>query len=139
MSAPVELLVIGFEGNRFNGRVAPTLADLIERDLIRVIDVLFVTKDAAGDVAAVELGDLDDEVRQAFEAVVDEVTGLVSEEDVEDIAEALDPESSVAMLLIEHTWAKSFADAVADSGGELLFSTRIPRDLIDELLAGAGA
>ena len=135
MTAPVEFMVIGFEGNRFNGQVAPTLADLIDRGMIRVMDILFVTKDAAGDVAAIELADLDPEIHAAFSPVVDQVSGLVSEEDVEDIADALDPESSVVILLVEHLWAEAFATAVRSSGGELLFSTRIPVDLVDELLA----
>lgn len=130
---PVEMIVVAFPGNRFTGEVVPALQDLIDRGLIRVIDLVFVTKDADGTVAAVELSDVDPDLRAAFDPVVAELTGLVSEEDVEDLGEALDPDSSAAVLLFEHVWAGRFAEAVEGSGGELAFSMRIPRDVVAEL------
>ena len=122
----VEMVVIGFPGSHFNGEVAPALVDLVERGLIRVIDLVFLTKDDAGDVTAVELADAGDDVRTAFEPLVEEVTGLIADEDEEDLGDALDPGDSAVVLLFEHLWAKDFTDAVRASGGELLFSMQVP-------------
>lgn len=136
---PVELFVLGFPGNRFTGEIAPALADLVEAGTIRVIDLVFVGKDDDGTVAAFELAELDDDdVAGAYNALVDELSGLISEEDVEDFADELTPGSSAAMLLVEHTWATRFADAIANSGGELIASTHIPRIAIAEALAARG-
>ena len=132
---PVELFVLGFPGNQFTGEIAPALADLVEQGTIRVIDLLFVGKADDGTVAALELHELDDDVSGAYDALVDELSGLISHEDVEDFAEELPPGSSAALLLIEHTWATRFATAIADSGGELITSMHIPREALEEVLA----
>jgi hypothetical protein len=132
---PVEMLVISFPGNQFNGDVAPALADLVEHRTIRVIDLVFVTKDAEGDVVGIELSDLDDETAAAFRPHVDEPSGMISEEDIEDLGADLAPNSSAAILLFEHVWATRFRDAVVDSGGELVASIRIPKEVIDAVVA----
>jgi hypothetical protein len=136
---PVEILMIEFPGNKFTGEIAPALAELVDEGTIRVIDLLFVTKDGAGQVAAIELGDTDNAVRSAFEPIIEEASGLLSEEDIEDLGEGLDPNSSAAMLLFEHVWATRFRDAVLQSGGELLASVRIPKEVVDEVVAAREA
>jgi uncharacterized membrane protein len=132
---PVEILVIGFPGNKFTGEAAPALAELVEAGLIRVIDLVFVTKDAEGDVAALELSEVDASTSEAYRAHVEEPSGMLSEEDIEDIGADLEPNSSAAILLFEHVWATKFRDAVVGSGGELIASLRIPQDVVDEVLA----
>lgn len=132
---PVELLLIQFPGNKFNGDVAPALADLVERGEVRIIDLLFVTKDAAGEVVALELGDVDDVIGDAFGVFLGDPTGLIGDEDVADLADSLDAESSAVILLFEHVWAKRFADAVDASGGVLVQSIRIPREVVQEVAA----
>jgi uncharacterized membrane protein len=132
---PIEILMVAFPGNKFTGEIAPALAELVEQRTIRVIDLLFVTKDADGNVAAIELNDVDAGVRDAFAPVVQEVSGLLADEDIEDLGEDLDPDSSAAMLVFEHVWATRFRDAVLDSGGELLASIRVPKEVVDEVVA----
>ena len=132
---PVEILMVQFPGNEFTGEIAPALTELVDRGTIRVIDLLFVTKDADGRVVAIELSDADDPIRNAFEPILGEASGLISEEDIEDLGEGLDPESSAVMLLFEHLWATRFRDAVLDSGGELVASVRIPKEVVDEVIA----
>ena len=134
---PVEILVVGFPGNQFTGEVAPALADLVASGLIRVIDVVFVTKDAKGDVVGIELSDLDEATIAAFNPHVEIPSGLVSDEDIEDIAADLEPESSAAILLFEHVWATKFRDAVLGSGGELIASIRIPKEVVDEVVGAS--
>ena len=136
---PVEILVVAFPGNQFTGEVAPALADLVESGLIRVIDLVFVGKDAAGEVVAMELSELDEGIGAAFGAVVEEPSGLLSDEDIADLGADLEPNSSAALLLFEHVWAIRFRDALVNSGGELVASIRIPKEVVDEVVAGAAA
>ncbi len=128
---PVELIVLGFDGNGFNGLVAPALMDLVNRGVIRIIDMAVVIKDAAGNVAVLEAGEMDEAIARAFEALTGSVPGLLSEADIIDIATDLPPNSTEAVLLVEHVWATAFAQAVRASGGQLLKSERIPGDVVD--------
>lgn len=134
---PVEILVISFPGNKFNGDVAPALAELVQTGLIRVIDLVFVAKDAGGEIVALELSELDEATSSAFSPHVEEPSGMLAEEDIEELAEDLESNSSAAILLFEHVWATRFRDAVVESGGELLASIRIPKEAIDEVLAAS--
>jgi len=132
---PVEILEIVFPGNRFTGEVAPALGELVASGLIRVIDLVFVTKDADGEVVGVELADVDGATRAAFGEHVSEPSGLLAEEDITDLGAELPPNSSAGILLVEHVWAKRFRDAVVNSGGELVASIRIPQEVMDEVVA----
>jgi hypothetical protein len=136
---PVELLIVGFPGNKFNGDVAPALMELVENGTIRIIDLLFVGKDDEGNVEAFEVSGLDDDLAAKFMPLLhDNASGLIGEEDVEDVAEALEPNSSAALLLYEQLWAIRFRDALAGSGAELMDLFRIPGEVIDEALAEQG-
>ncbi|HEY6609076.1 MAG TPA: DUF6325 family protein [Candidatus Limnocylindria bacterium] len=127
---PVEYMVVAFPGNKFNGQIAPALKDLIDSGTIRVIDLAFVLKDGDGSVVGAELEDTDSEVFQAFQSLAIERGGLLNDDDLIDIGDALEPNSSAAVLVWEDLWAKRFADAVADSGGVLVDIARIPRDIV---------
>jgi uncharacterized membrane protein len=132
---PIEVIVVGFPENQFTGEIAPALADLVESGVVRIVDLVFITKDDDGEVAALELNELDEQVSAQYVTLTAELDALIGEEDIEDFGEQLEPGSSIALLVVEHVWAKGFADAVANSGGVLLESIRIPRDVIDELTA----
>jgi uncharacterized membrane protein len=135
MTTPVEYLVIQFPGNQFNGDVAPALAELIESGTVHLIDLLFVTRDAAGEVAWFELGDLDSDVAQAFDALEGTVGGLVSEADVAEVAEAMSDNSSALVVVWENSWAERFAQAVAASQGEVVAHERIPVAVVEAAMA----
>ena len=133
---PIEVLVVGFPGNRFNGEIIPELERLISADVISLIDGLFVRKDAEGEIEFVEfdqLGANDDAARLA--SLLDQFDSLISDEDVDELAAGLEPDSSAAMLVFEHTWAKPFRDAIVDSGGVLATNFRVPGLVVEELLA----
>jgi len=137
MIGPVEYMIVGFPGNQFNGEIAPALARLIESGTIRILDLVFVTKDADGDIAAIEVdehGDL-----AAFLELDGEIGGFIGPEDIEHAAAALDPNSSAALLIWEDVWATEFVQAMRDSGGVLLEGARIPHDLVEEALGAIGA
>jgi uncharacterized membrane protein len=127
---PVEYMVVAFPGNRFKGEIVPALQELVDSGTIRIIDLAFVVKDADGNVAGVELEDQGSEIFAAFEAVTMDRDGLINDDDMMDIGEALDPDSSAAILVWEDVWATRFADAVRGAGGVLVDIQRIPRDIV---------
>ena len=133
---PVDWIVVEFPGSRFNGEIAPALADLVDRDLIRVLDLLVLKKDSEGTLEAYELADLDDTELGALRSHEAELAMLLSEEDVNALAAAIEPGSSAAVLVWENKWAAPFGAAVRRSGGQLVASGRIP---IQALLAAIEA
>jgi hypothetical protein len=133
---PVDWIVVEFPGSKFNGQIAPALRDLVERDLIRVLDLLVLKKDADGSLEAFELSDLDEGEIGGLRTYESELAMLLSEEDVTSLAAAIEPGSSAGVLVWENTWAAPFASAVRRSGGQLVASGRIP---IQALLAAVEA
>ena len=129
---PVELLVVSFPGNQFKGEIAPALRDLVESGTIRIIDLLFIQKGADGSVSELELDSLDEASFGALDPLVDEVSGLISDEDVMKLAEGIPPNSSVAALLFENTWATRFVEAMRRANGKLELIDRIPREAVEE-------
>jgi hypothetical protein len=130
---PVELLVVKFPGNQFKGEIAPALTELVENGTIRVIDILFANKDEDGKVEMVEVNDLDDDDFRRFDPVVTDVTDMLNAEDVDALTQALEPNSSAALMLFENTWATRFRDALVNANAELVLNERIPRAVIEEL------
>ena len=130
---PVEYIVVGFPGNNFTGEIAPALAKLIESKTIRLLDLLFVGKDADGNVLAIEFDELEE--LAAFAGLEGEVGGIISDDDIAHVADALEPNSSAALLIWEDVWATEFAVAVRDSGGVLLEGARIPYEIVEAVFA----
>jgi hypothetical protein len=133
---PVDWIVVEFPGSRFNGEIAPALADLVDRDLIRVLDLLVLKKDSEGTLEAYELADLDDTELGELRSHEAELAMLLSEDDVNALAAAIEPGSSAAVLVWENKWAAPFGAAVRHSGGQLVASGRIP---VQALLAAIEA
>jgi uncharacterized membrane protein len=127
---PVDYAIIAFPGNKFRGEIAPALADLVESNTIRLIDVAFVGKNADGDVIALERTELDPELQDSLDRLGIEVQGLLNEDDIADVAEALEPESSAALLVWENVWARTVTKAMRDAGGELVAFERVPHDVV---------
>jgi hypothetical protein len=128
---PVDYLIVAFPGNEFRGEIAPAIADLVEAGTIRIIDLAFVTKTEDGDVAALELTEIDPEVRAGFEEMGVEINGLFNEEDLMAAGEELDPNSSAALLVWENVWAREAAQAIRDAGGEIYDFARLPHDVVE--------
>ena len=135
---PVDYVVIEFPGNKFNGEIAPALGDLIDRNLVKVLDLVFITKDADGTIEGLELGDLDEGLAGAIEQLEVDIAHLLSEDDIVKVAEALEPNSSAAVLVWENAWAAPFASAVRHCGGQLVASGRIPTQALVAALEADG-
>jgi hypothetical protein len=128
----VEYVIIGFPGNKFSGQIVPELAKLIDSGLIRIIDLTFISKDAAGGVTVVEYDAVEE--LAAFAGLDAEVGGILTDEDIAYAAQSLEPNSSAAMLIWEDTWAGPFAAAVRNADGVILEGARIPREIIEQAM-----
>jgi hypothetical protein len=131
-SGPIDVVMLRFPGNQFNGGIAPALLDPVEKGLIRVVDLLFVYKDVDGTVGSIELGGLGADLEPTFGDIDGQFGGgLLDAEDVEDVGAALDPGSSMAVLAVENLWAIPFIEAVRSAGGELVEQARVPSEVVD--------
>lgn len=125
---PVDVALFVFEGNEFNGDVAPALVELQQNGTVRIIDLSFVHKDADGTTSYLEVEDA--AVADAFAAITGDQLDLLSDTDLEYFASELSPDSSALVVVWENTWAARFAAAVRNSGGETVVLERIPREVV---------
>ena len=133
---PVDVLEVAFPGNEFNGEILPALEQLIASGAIRVLDLLFAYKTADGEVGSVELAGITQQYGPLFASVDGDVPGgLLDAEDVEALGEDLQPNSSIALIVWENTWAAPFLAALEGSGAVLLDQSRIPREAVLAALA----
>ena len=135
---PIDYLLVEWPGRQPNGEVAPHLVDLVDRGLIRILDLAFIAKGEDGSVVGMELADLGGEVAELsiFEGAA---SGLLSDEDIDEAGSALEPGTSAALLVFENSWAAPFATAVRRSGGQLVASGRIPVQAVLAALDAAEA
>jgi hypothetical protein len=133
---PVDWIVVEFPGARFDGSVLPILVDLEERGIIRVLDLVVLKKDADGALETFELSDLDASEVGGLRDNERQLATLLSEDDVLNVANAVEPGSAAALLVWENTWAAPFGAAVRKVGGQLVASGRIP---VQALLAAIEA
>lgn len=134
---PVDIVVIAYPaGAPMTGEAVPMLLDLVERGIIRVLDVMFVIKDADGTYSGFEATDLDDKSVGDFSAFEGASSGLLGDDDVATAAEGIEPGSAAAVLIYENRWAAPFAAAVRRNGGRLVDFQRIP---MQELIASLDA
>jgi dihydroorotase-like cyclic amidohydrolase len=122
---PIDYILVEWPGRQPSGEAAPILVDLVERGIIRILDLAFITKAEDGSIAGLEVSELGEEVEElkVFEGAS---TGLLSDDDTAEAAAALEPGTSAALLVFENRWAAPFASAVRRSGGQLVASGRIP-------------
>ena len=135
---PVDYVVVEWPGRQPSGEALPHLIDLVNRGLIRVLDLAFVHKDEDGAVAGLEIADLGAQVEE-ISAFAGASSGLLSDDDLGEAANALEPGTSAAVLVYENSWAAPFAAAVRSSGGQLVASGRIPLEDIEAALDAAEA
>jgi uncharacterized membrane protein len=135
---PVEYVVIAFPGNRFKGEIVPAVAELVDNDVVRILDVAFIKKDADGNVTMFEYDSLDDVLEFGFAEVDGEAGGVLNDEDLELAAEALEPDSSAALIVWEHRWAARVAQAIRDAGGRIVAGERVPDEIMEQALDGLG-
>jgi hypothetical protein len=118
---PIDYLVLEWPGRQPSGEAVPLILDLVDRGIIRIIDIALMVKDESGQVASLDLAEIDE-----FAEFTGASTGLLDQDDLNEAANALDPGTSAAVLVWENRWAAPVAIAMRRSGGQVVASGRIP-------------
>jgi hypothetical protein len=133
---PIDYLVVEFPGSRMTGEGLPLLVDLVDRGIIRILDLMFVKKDLDGSMKGMAITDLDHDGTLDLAVFEGASSGLLDDDDIADAGGALDPGSSAGILVYENVWAAPFATALRRGGAQLVASGRIP---VQALLAAIDA
>lgn len=123
---PIDYVVVEFPGNRMTGEGFPLLVDLVDRGLIRILDLMFVRKEEDGSVVGLEIADLTGDGALDLAVFEGASSGLLGQDDIEEAAGALEPGNSAGILIYENLWAAPFATALRRGGAQLVASGRIP-------------
>jgi uncharacterized membrane protein len=130
---PVDVYIIGFPGNKFSGKIAPAIQELVDNGTIRILDLLFVMKDADGVVTTLAIEDLDED-GAAFAALDITEPGSLNEEDADEVSEDLPDNSSALLVAFENVWARKVVDALQAADAVLIDSIRIPAEVVQQAL-----
>jgi len=133
-AGPVEIVTIGFEEGRFDGSILEELTKVVEAGTITLIDGVVVRKSGEHEYDLAELSEIPE-----LHAIAARVTSVLTDDDVDTVAEDLPVGSAAAVLVFEHTWVLPLRDAIVDAGGVLLDTVRIPGLVVDEVLAAISA
>jgi hypothetical protein len=123
---PIDYIVVEFPGNRMTGEGLPLLVDLVDRGVIRILDLMFVRKEEDGSVVGMEIADLTGDGALDLAVFEGASSGLLGEDDIEEAGSALEPGNSAGILVYENLWAAPFATALRRGGAQLVASGRIP-------------
>ena len=131
---PIDFIALEFPGNRFRGEILSELFELVDKGIIRIIDLVVILKDQ-GQVTVRELRELDPAHMEMFDPLKAEVSQMITDSDINMIAEQLADNSTAGLMLIENLWAKKTQQAMLDANGRLVMFERIPHDIVEEALA----
>jgi hypothetical protein len=125
---PVDYLVVEFPAEKanFSGEMAAQLRSLVDREIVRVLDLVILRKEPDGSVEVAELADVDESNVGELRALEADLAMLLAEEDVEEVGKTLEPGSIAAVLVYENSWAGPFASSIRRSGGQLVANGRVP-------------
>jgi hypothetical protein len=127
---PVEYIVVGFDGPKFKGEVLQELAKLSDAGIVRVLDLMAVYKDAEGNVAWLDVDQLDEDDQASLGFIGADTIELLNEEDGQLVIDDLPNDTAVALLVVEDLWARDLANAIRGAGGMLLDSNRVPAEVV---------
>jgi len=123
---PIDYLVVEFPGARLTGEALPLLLDLVDRGIVRILDLVFIRKDPDCSVVVLEIGDVDGDGRLDFEVLQGASSGMLGRDDIEQAAAMVEPGSAAGIVIYENVWAAPFVGALRRAGGELVAAGRIP-------------
>ncbi len=131
---PIDFIAFEFRGNEFKGEIMPALLELVNKEIIRVIDLVIVQKDDSGQVTMREMQQMDRSVVSLFDPLKAEITGIIQLDDIRMIGEKVDKNSTAAIMLFENLWAIKFKEAVINAKGRVVMQERIPHEVVMETL-----
>lgn len=133
MRGPIDYIVVGFEGNKFDGSILKALGDAIDKGIVGLVALAVVTKDADGNVAALDIATAGDAYAIEFVEKYKGEEGLITDEDINEVSDLLENNTSAGLLIIEQLWAKPLKQALIDAKGVLVAEGRIHPDAAYEL------
>jgi uncharacterized membrane protein len=133
MRGPIDYIIVGFEGNNFDGSILKALAEAIDSGVIGLVDLALVTKDADGNTSLINIADLGDSYAVDFVETYKSSDKQISEDDVDEMADLLENNTSAGLLVIEQLWAKPLKEAIINANGVLVAEGRIHPDAEAEL------
>ena len=131
---PIHFIALELETEQLKGEAISALLELVEKKIIRLVDLVVVVKDEDGSYEALEMQELAPDLIAVLDPLEVEVSGMVQMEDIEMIADALENNKTAAILLVENLWAIKFAEAVTEASGRLIMYDRIPFEVVNEMV-----
>lgn len=136
MRGPIDYIIVGFEGNKFDGSVLQTISEAIDKGIINLVALVLITKDAEGTVSKVDIENSDDTYAVEFSQKYNGDNSLVDEDDITEMADLLENNTAAGLLIIEQLWAKPLKQALINVNGVLVADGRIHPDAALELNEG---
>ena len=133
---PIDCLVVEFPGARLTGEALPLLLDLVDRGIVRILDLVFIRRDPDGSVVLLEIADLDGDGRLDYEVLRGASSGVLGRDDIEQAGAVVEPGSAAGIVIYENVWAAPFVGALRRAGGELVAAGRVP---VEDLAAALDA
>lgn len=136
---PISYMIVEFPANALTGEGLPKLIDLVDRGIIRILDLLFVTRNVDGSMTMIEVADLDGDGDLDLAVFEGASSGLLDQSDIDDAAEAIEPGASAAILVFENSWAASLVGSLKSRGADIVAAGYIPQDVLLESLDATDA
>jgi hypothetical protein len=133
MRGPIDYIIVGFEGNKFDGSILKTLGDAIDKGVIDLIALALITKDKKGNVTKLDVANLGDSYIVEFAAKYSVTSKSIKEDDINEVSDLLENNTSAGLLIIEQLWAKPLKKALLGAHGVLVAEGRIHPDAAEEI------
>jgi hypothetical protein len=131
---PIDFIALEFQTDQLTGESLPALLDLVQKGIVRVIDLVIILKDQKGETQVLEIEELAPNTLAIFDPLDVEISGIIQVEDIELIAEQMVANTTAALLMIENLWAIKFGEAVTNASGRMVMYDRIPFEVVNEMM-----
>jgi hypothetical protein len=128
MRGPIDFIIVGFEGNKFDGSILKAIGEAIDKGIINLVALALISKDAKGNVLKIDIDNLEDSFAVSFAAKYKKGSDPIAQEDIDEMADVLENNTSAGLLIIEQLWAKPLKKAILDANGVLVAEGRIHPD-----------